>query len=141
MNTPGSTVSYETQCDSFFRSRVRKGPSTCTTATAGCQREGYQGGYLWLPLEIRCCWPADDELLSGLGFESDHRRMEGLRSYKRANLARADATASSANRRKPGLGRNYAPRTYQNYTGHADGKHAATHSGSCWIWGVQKRHQ
>jgi len=35
LNTPGSSVSWQTQCDFVFPFAARKGPSTCTMAIVG----------------------------------------------------------------------------------------------------------
>jgi hypothetical protein len=52
MNTPGSTVSYETQCDFVFPFAGTQGTVYMYDGDRWMPTGGYQGDYLWLPMDF-----------------------------------------------------------------------------------------
>jgi hypothetical protein len=115
LNTPGSSTTYETQCDFVLPFAGPQGTVYMFDADRWMPTGGFQGGYLWLPLEFNATgaptanyyqdW--DMNLAAGAWREFD-------RSTRDLALGKA-ATASSENGANVAAGVTKAT-TYQNYT-------------------------
>ena len=137
MNTPGSTVSYETQCDFVFPFAGTQGTVYMYDGDRWMPTGGYQGGYLWLPMEF------DAAGLPTMNYYQDwdlNPTTGAWRAFDRTTRDLAlgkTATASSATAANPASAVTTAT-TYQNYTAT---RWESTASDPQWIMldlGVQK---
>jgi hypothetical protein len=115
MNTPGSTVSYETQCDFVFPFAGTQGTVYMYDGDRWMPTGGYQGDYLWLPMEF------DAAGLPTMNYYQDWDLNVTAGTWRAFDRTSRDlalgktATASSATAANPASAVTTAT-TYQNYT-------------------------
>jgi hypothetical protein len=115
MNTPGSTVSYETQCDFVFPFAGTQGTVYMYDGDRWMPTGGYQGDYLWLPMEF------DAAGLPTMNYYQDWDLNVTAGTWRAFDRTSRDlalgktATASSATAANPASAVTMAT-TYQNYT-------------------------
>ena len=115
MNTPGSTVSYETQCDFVFPFAGTQGTVYMYDGDRWMPTGGYQSDYLWLPMEF------DAAGLPTMNYYQDWDLNVTAGTWRAFDRTSRDlalgktATASSATAANPASAVTMAT-TYQNYT-------------------------
>jgi hypothetical protein len=115
VTTPGSTTTYETQCDFVFPFTGAQGTVYMLDADRWIPTAGFQGDYLWLPFEF------NTGLIPEMDYYQDWDLNAAAGTWRAFDRTTRDlalgktATASSTNGANAAAGVTKAT-TYQNYT-------------------------
>ena len=115
LNTPGSSTTYETQCDFVLPFAGTQGTFYLFDADRWIPTGGFQGGYLWLPLEFDAAGAPTANYYQDWDFNLTTGTWRAFDRSTRDLALGKTATASSESGANAAAGVTKAT-TYQNYT-------------------------
>ena len=115
LNTPGSSTTYETQCDFVLPFAGTQGTLYLFDADRWIPTGGFQGGYLWLPLEFDAAGAPTANYYQDWDFNLTTGTWRAFDRSTRDLALGKTATASSESGANAAAGVTKAT-TYQNYT-------------------------
>jgi len=115
LNTPGSSTTYETQCDFVLPFAGTQGTFYLFDADRWIPTGGFQGGYLWLPLEFDATGAPTANYYQDWDFNLTAGAWRAFDRTTRDLALGKTATASSESGANAAAGVTKAT-TYQNYT-------------------------
>ena len=113
--TPGSSTTYETQCDFVFPFTGAQGTAYMLGADRWIPTGGFQGGYLWLPYDFSTTGAPTANYYQDWDLNAAAGTWRNFDRSTRDLALGKTATASSANAANPASAVTKAT-TYQNYT-------------------------